>query len=77
MRKIFLTLVLLFVMGGGFFAVGPGLGHPAVPNASLGRINPNAATGMHRAVENLCEDGVAYHVFQARFNPHNGNGCGQ
>jgi hypothetical protein len=44
--------------------------HPAVPEQSLQKISPNAANGMHTAVMNLPENGIAKHVFEMRFNPH-------
>lgn len=62
---IVLLVLMIFVSSVQSFA------HPAVPEQSLGKVNPKAVNGMHTAWGNLFESGsVAEHVFLMRFNPH-------
>jgi len=60
-----LLVLMIFVSSVLSFA------HPAVPEQSLGKVNPKAVNGMHTAWGNLEGSGsVAEHVFLMRFNPH-------
>lgn len=66
---VLIVVVMVLAIAAPAFAAGhvpPG--HPP-SEQSLERISPNAAAGIHKAVGNLCEDGIAYHVFQKRFKP--------
>ena len=69
MKKAIMIAVFVIVLAVIFTIPATLYAHPNVPAQSLGKISPNAAGGIHTAVGNL--DGVAYHVFQERFNPHN------
>lgn len=68
MKKVFIiVLVMLMVLGTSLQS----FAHPAVPEQSLGKVNPKAVNGMHTAWGNLAGSGtVAEHVFLMRFNPH-------
>lgn len=68
MKKVIvflLVLVMILSISVQAFA------HPAVPEQSLGKVNPKAVNGMHTAWGNLAGSGsIAEHVFLMRFNPH-------
>ena len=69
MKKFLIVLMLVALVvafAAPVLAAPPG--HPPT-DQMLERISPNAAVGIHNSVENLCEDGVAYHVFQKLFKP--------
>ncbi len=66
MKKSLLILAIAFVFS---LSISVASAHPAVPEQSIGKVNPNAALGMHTAYANLPDNGVARHVFLKRFVP--------
>jgi hypothetical protein len=67
-RRLILVLTILAL---SLAVVTPAFAHPAVPEQSLKDRPLAAANGIHRAVGNVIDaPGIAYHVFQMRFNPH-------
>lgn len=68
MKKILSLLVVILVMMLGTVSA---FAHPAVPEQSIGKVNPKAVNGMHTAWANVQNaNGVAMHVFEMRHSPH-------
>jgi len=68
MKKILSLLVVIMVMMLGTVSA---FAHPAVPEQSIGKVNPKAVTGMHTAWANIQDsNGIAKHVFEMRHSPH-------
>ena len=66
MKKTAIVLAVAFVFSLSISTVSA---HPAVPEQSIGKVNPSAARGMHTALENLPDKFVPRHVFMKRFVP--------
>ena len=66
MKKTAIVLAVAFVFSLSISTVSA---HPAVPEQSIGKVNPSAALGMHTAWVNLPDKFVPRHVFLERLRP--------
>jgi methionine-rich copper-binding protein CopC len=63
--SVFAVVLMLLLSTSTAFA------HPVVPEQSIGKVNVNAANGMHTAWANVQNaNGIAEHVFLMRHSPH-------